>query len=140
MKIVVSRGNDDQVFVLEGKWREKGSGWLESQLRGLVHTLGESVQLPVTGSAAVHVQRLLRAPLQVRRIELDLRFADCHLRVRNSPSLGIQFFGLTVPGMLIAMSPDGAHGENVDVRIDWDQVGNLAMSLMCTPPDRADQL
>lgn len=139
MEIVVSRGDDEQVLTLAGKWREKGRGWLESQLCGLVHTPDEPAQLPVTGSAAVHVQRLLRAPLQVHRIELDLEFADSYLRVRNSPSLGIQFFGLTVPGTLIAMSSDGAYGESVDVRINWDQVRNLAMNLMFAPPDRADQ-
>lgn len=139
MEIVVSRGDDEQVLALEGRWREKGGGWLQARLRGLILTPAEPGQQPVAGSAAVQVQRLLRAPLQVRRIELDLRFAGSYLRVRNSPSLGIQFFGLTVPGTLSALSPGGAQGENVDVRIHWDQVRNLAMNLVFAPPDRPDQ-
>ncbi|MGH3794015.1 MAG: hypothetical protein ACRDSP_03920 [Pseudonocardiaceae bacterium] len=139
VEIIVSRGDAEQVITVEGKWREGRDGWLESDLRGATGTGADRPgELPVTGSAAIQVQRLLRAPLQVRHIELDLQVGDGHLRVRHSPSLGIQFLGLTVPGTLTTMLADGAHGESVEVRLHWDQVRNLAMNLVFAPPDRKD--
>lgn len=142
VEIVVGRsGHDDQVFALNGRWRDRGGGWLESELAGTAGTGADPCgELPVTGFAAIQVQRLLRAPLQLRHIELDLRFGDGHLRVRHSPSLGIQFLGLTVPGTLTTAEPaDGAPGESAEVRLNWDQVRNLAMNLVFAPPGRPDR-
>ena len=135
----MSGSGEEKLLAVAGKWRDRGGGWLESELHGLASIPASPAdQLSVTGWAAVQVHRLLRAPLPIRQIELDLEFGNSHLRVRHSPSLGSQLFGIKVPGTLTFVRDDGAHGQNVDVRINWDQLRNLAMHLVFAPPERDD--
>ncbi|MFN2495332.1 MAG: hypothetical protein ABR608_05420 [Pseudonocardiaceae bacterium] len=138
MEITVARGGDTQVFTVSGRWRGKGGGRLEAELRGLVVAADRSEELPVTGSAALHVQRILKVPVQVRRIELDLEFGDSHLWVRHNPNFGIQLLGLEVPGMLIVTAADGAHWEEVSVRINPSQIVTVAKDIAFARPDPTD--
>jgi hypothetical protein len=138
VEMTATGGGDKQVFTVSGTWWEKGGGRLEAELHGQVSTAEEGEELSVTGSAAVQVHRILGVPIQVRRIELDLRFGSSHLWVRHNLSFGIQLLGLEVPGMLIGMAADGARWEEVSVRINPSQIVTVAKDITFARPDPTD--
>lgn len=138
VEITAIYNDDTLVFIVSGKWQEKGGGRLEAELQGLAAAANWADQLPATGSAALHVQRLLGVPIQVRRIELDLKFGDSHLWVRHNLRLGIQLLGLDVPGILIVSAADGAHYEEVDVRINPSQIVAMAKDITFIRPGPPD--
>jgi hypothetical protein len=129
---------DTQVFTVSGTWHGKSGGRLEAELHGQVTAADGDEELSVTGCAAVQVQRILGVPVQVRRIELDLDFGDRHLWVRHNPGFGIQLLGLDVPGMLIVKAEDGAHWEEVSVRINPTHIVTVAKDIAFARPDPTD--